>query len=206
LVEHRPVILSSTLPNRARLLTPPSPVLDNVVYTPLHLHSAMFMDPGHARRPVLDVIVDIRFGSPTFGEWESVRLDDQAHHAVYLSEGLGNDFLALTDDATVVYLCSEGYQPDREHGIHPLDPGLGIEWPDGLPFLMSPKDAEAPTLASAARSGLLPAYERCAATDRPPVLPRKRRGWAQARFRPVPPSAAQSLSRAPARDPSRSAR
>jgi len=154
------------LPNRESRHTPPSPVFENVEYTPLHLHSDMFMDPGHARRPVLDVIVDIRFGSPTFGEWESVRLDDQAHHAVYLSEGLGHAFLALTDDATVVYLCSEGYQPDREHGIHPLDPDLGIEWPDGLPFLMSPKDAEAPTLASAARSGLLPAYERCAAFRR----------------------------------------
>ncbi|MFE7430543.1 dTDP-4-dehydrorhamnose 3,5-epimerase family protein, partial [Streptomyces sp. NPDC057545] len=121
--------------------------------------------PGQAkyvacvRGAVLDVIVDIRVGSPTFGQWEAVRLDDRAHHAVYLSEGLGHAFLALTDDTTVVYLCSEGYNPDREHGIHPLDPDLAIEWPDDVPFLMSPKDEQAPTLAAAGRSGLLPVYE-----------------------------------------------
>ncbi|MFJ8535848.1 dTDP-4-dehydrorhamnose 3,5-epimerase family protein [Streptomyces sp. NPDC093591] len=128
--------------------------------------------PGQAkyvscvRGAVLDVIVDIRVGSPTFGEWEGVRLDDQAHHAVYLSEGLGHAFLALTDDATVVYLCSEGYNPVREHGIHPLDPDLAIEWPDDVPFLISPKDEQAPTLASAGRSGLLPVYEHCVAFRR----------------------------------------
>lgn len=125
--------------------------------------------PGQAkyvacvRGAVLDVIVDIRVGSPTFGQWEGVRLDDQAHHAVYLSEGLGHAFLALTDNTTVVYLCSESYNPDHEHGIHPLDPDLAIEWPDDIPFLMSPKDEKAPTLASARRSGLLPDYERCGA-------------------------------------------
>lgn len=63
------------------------------------------------RGAVLDVIVDIRVGSPTFGQWEGVRLDDDQHHAVYLSEGLGHAFMALTDDATVVYLCSAGYSP-----------------------------------------------------------------------------------------------
>lgn len=115
------------------------------------------------RGAVLDVIADIRTGSPTFGRWEAVRLDDQTHHAVYLSEGLGHAFLALTDDATVVYLCSEGYAPQREHGIHPLDPTLAIQWPEGVELLLSEKDEAAPTLAEAEAQGLLPSYEDCRA-------------------------------------------
>ncbi|MFF0083623.1 dTDP-4-dehydrorhamnose 3,5-epimerase [Streptomyces canus] len=115
------------------------------------------------RGAVLDAVVDIRVGSPTYGQWELVRLDDETHASVYLSEGLGHAFLALTDDATVVYLCSEGYAPGREHGIHPLDPELGIEWPADVEPLLSDKDAAAPTLAEAAAQGLLPRYEDCAA-------------------------------------------
>ncbi|MFB9674614.1 dTDP-4-dehydrorhamnose 3,5-epimerase [Streptosporangium vulgare] len=113
------------------------------------------------RGAVFDVIVDIRIGSPTFGQWESVLLDDERHRAVYISEGLGHAFMALTDDATVVYLCSEGYAPGREHGINPLDPELGIEWPAGVEPLLSEKDAAAPTLAQARRAGMLPTYEEC---------------------------------------------
>lgn len=92
-------------------------------------------------------------------QWEAVRLDDRTHHAVYLSEGLGHAFFALTDDATVVYLCSEGYAPGREHGIHPLDPDLAIEGPAGIEPPLSPKGEQAPTLADAEAQGLLPAYE-----------------------------------------------
>ncbi|MEV7677644.1 dTDP-4-dehydrorhamnose 3,5-epimerase [Streptomyces sp. NPDC088341] len=125
--------------------------------------------PGQAkyvkcvRGAVLDVIVDIRVGSPTYRQWEAVRLDDVDHDAVYLSEGLGHAFMALTDDATVVYLCSEGYAPGREHGISPLDPDLGIEWPRDITPLLSDKDASAPTLAEAEAQGLLPSYEECQA-------------------------------------------
>lgn len=125
--------------------------------------------PGQAkyvtcvRGAVWDVVVDIRLGSPTFGRWEGVRLDDREHASLFLSEGLGHAFLALTDDATVVYLCSEGYAPMREHGVHPLDPALGIDWPGGVEPLLSPKDAQAPTLAEAASLGLLPAYQDCLA-------------------------------------------
>ncbi|AEN09907.1 MULTISPECIES: dTDP-4-dehydrorhamnose 3,5-epimerase [unclassified Streptomyces] len=117
------------------------------------------------RGAVLDVIVDIRVGSPTYRQWEAVRLDDVEHRSVYLSEGLGHAFMALTDDATVVYLCSEGYSPGREHGINPLDPALGIEWPADVPPLLSDKDAAAPTLAEAEEQGLLPSYEACRAYD-----------------------------------------
>ncbi|MFH8517880.1 dTDP-4-dehydrorhamnose 3,5-epimerase [Streptomyces gelaticus] len=113
------------------------------------------------RGAVLDVIVDIRVGSPTYKQWEAVRLDDVDHHSVYLAEGLGHAFMALTDDASVAYLCSEGYAPGREHGINPLDPELGIEWPQGITPLLSDKDAAAPSLAEAERQGLLPTYEAC---------------------------------------------
>ena len=121
--------------------------------------------PGQAkyvtcvRGAVLDVIVDLRVGSPTFGHWEGVRLDDTDRRAVYLSEGLGHGFCALTDDATLTYLCSETYSPAGEHGVHPLDPDLAIEWPASAPQL-SAKDEAAPSLAEAIASGLLPDYEQ----------------------------------------------
>lgn len=109
---------------------------------------------------VLDVVVDVRRGSPTYGACEAVGLDGGAS-ALYLSEGLGHAFLALTDEATVVYLCSTGYAPKREHGIHPLDPALDIPWPSDVTPLLSPKDDAAPTLAEAESLGLLPSYEEC---------------------------------------------
>ena len=124
--------------------------------------------PGQAkyvtcvRGAALDVIVDLRVGSPTFGQWEGVRLDDADRRAVYLSEGLGHGFCALSDDTTLSYLCSESYNPTGEHGIHPLDPELGIDWPAELPQLSS-KDEAAPSLADALAAGLLPSYAECRA-------------------------------------------
>jgi dTDP-4-dehydrorhamnose 3,5-epimerase len=111
---------------------------------------------------ILDVVVDLRVGSPSFGKWEAIRLDDQDRRAVYLAEGLGHAFCALTSGATVTYLCSSTYRPGHEHGIHPLDPDLGIEWPVGTP-LLSTKDAAAPSLAEAQVSGLLPQFDVCSA-------------------------------------------
>ncbi|MFI7544412.1 dTDP-4-dehydrorhamnose 3,5-epimerase family protein [Actinoplanes sp. NPDC049599] len=109
---------------------------------------------------VLDVAVDIRVGSPTFGAWEAVPLDSEERRAVYLAEGLGHAFCALTEGATVAYLCSTTYRPGHEHGINPLDPELGISWPAGTP-LLSTKDAQAPSLAEALAAGLLPQYDAC---------------------------------------------
>ncbi|NDZ97656.1 dTDP-4-keto-6-deoxy-D-glucose epimerase [Streptomyces sp. SID6673] len=126
---------------------------------------------------ILDVIVDIRVGSPTFGTYDTVLLDDVDRRAVYLSEGLGHAFCSLADGSTVTYLCSTGYNPAGEHGINPLDPELGIEWPtaarDGsrLNYELSEKDTAAPGLSAAREGGLLPeyadvtAYLRSLATD-----------------------------------------
>jgi dTDP-4-dehydrorhamnose 3,5-epimerase len=112
---------------------------------------------------VLDVVVDLRVGSPTFGVSDAVRLDEVDRRAVYLSEGLGHAFLALTDDANVTYLCSEPYNPTGEHGVHPLDRELDLPFPDDVEHLLSDKDAAAPTLAEAKDSGLLPSYDACLA-------------------------------------------
>ena len=110
---------------------------------------------------VLDVVVDLRVGSPTFGQWDSVLLDTTDRRAIYVAEGLGHAFLALEDGSTVMYLCTATYAPGREHGVHPLDPALGIAWPDDVQPLLSPKDAAAPSLAEAQAQGLLPTWEAC---------------------------------------------
>lgn len=114
----------------------------------------------------LDVVVDIRVGSPTFGQWDAVRLDDTDRRAVYVAEGLGHAFLALSDGAALLYLCSEGYNPGREHGLQPLDRSLDIDWPADVTPLLSAKDAAAPTLAEAEVAGLLPRYDDCRALYR----------------------------------------
>jgi len=106
---------------------------------------------------VFDVVVDIRVGSPTYGRWDSVLLDDVDRRSIYISEGLAHGFLALQDESTLMYLCSAPYAPQREHTIAPGDPAIGIDWP--LPheqLLLSDRDADAPTLTEARDAGLLP--------------------------------------------------
>jgi dTDP-4-dehydrorhamnose 3,5-epimerase len=109
---------------------------------------------------VFDVAVDIRVGSPTYGQWDSVLLDDVDRRSIYLSEGLAHGFLSLQDDSTVMYLCSTPYAPHAEHTIVASDPEIGIDWPmpaDRLVF--SDRDAVAPTLAQVRESGLLPSWD-----------------------------------------------
>jgi dTDP-4-dehydrorhamnose 3,5-epimerase len=125
-----------------------------------------------AHGAALDVVVDLREGSPTFGRWDAVTLDDDDRRAVYLPEGVGHAFMALADQTVVNYLCSAPYSPGREHAVHPLDPAIGIDWPttarDGtaLSPLLSPKDDAAPTLAEVRARGVLASYESCLAFSR----------------------------------------
>lgn len=126
------------------------------------------LPPGQAKYvtcvkgSVFDVAVDIRLGSPTYGRWDSVLLDDVERKSVYLSAGLAHGFVALEDDSTVMYLCSAPYAPQREHTIAATDPALGIDWP--LPadqLILSDRDAAAPSLADTQAKGVLPSWAQC---------------------------------------------
>ncbi len=120
--------------------------------------------PGQAkyvycpRGALLDVVIDIRVGSPTFGAHEAVLLDAESCRAIYVSEGLGHAICALTDDTVASYLCSTPYTPSVEHTVSALDPELGLPWPADITPILSDRDAAAPTLSEAAESGLLPRY------------------------------------------------
>lgn len=112
-----------------------------------------------AHGAVIDFVIDIRVGSPTFGQWDSVLLDTVDRRAIYIAEGLGHCFVALTDDAAVNYLVSESFNPVREHGITPLDETIGLAMPFARGELrLSPKDLDAPTLLEAEAEGLLPTW------------------------------------------------
>jgi dTDP-4-dehydrorhamnose 3,5-epimerase len=132
------------------------------------VHFAL-VPPGQAKYvycpagQVLDVVVDVRVGSPTFGVSDAVLLDSERPRAVYLAEGLGHAFLSLADGSSVTYLVSTGYSPGREFGISPLDPALELPWPADVEFELSAKDQAAPTLAEAQEQGLLPTMEQCSA-------------------------------------------
>ena len=113
---------------------------------------------------VLDYVVDLRVGSPAFGTWDTVRLDTLDRRAVYLAEGLGHAFIALTDNATVSYLVSDIYNPSREHGVNPLDPAIALVFPpDAGEPILSKKDTDAPSLVEARDNGLLPTWEQAKA-------------------------------------------
>lgn len=123
------------------------------------------VDPGQAKYvtcqsgAVIDYVVDIRTGSPTFGKWDSVQLDESNRHAVYISEGIGHAFVALTENAVVSYLVSGTYDPTKEHSINPLDPEIGLIFPNDLALILSEKDLSAPTFSEAAQQGILPSWE-----------------------------------------------
>lgn len=132
------------------------------------VHYAM-VPPGQAkyvycpRGAALDLVVDVRVGSPTFGRHDTVRLDTVDLAAVYVGEGLGHVVVALEDDTVISYLCSTGYDPARERGVTALDPALGLRIPPDLDLVLSDRDRAAPTLAEAQAAGLLPLYDECLA-------------------------------------------
>jgi len=133
-------------------------VVRGIHFADIPVGQAKYVTATHGA--VLDYVIDIRVGSPTFGQWDSVLLDDTDRRAIYLAEGLGHCFVALTDNATVSYLVTDVFNPSREHGINPLDADVALVFPPeaGEP-LLSEKDTGAPSLAEAAAAGLLPTWE-----------------------------------------------
>jgi dTDP-4-dehydrorhamnose 3,5-epimerase len=134
-------------------------VVRGIHYAQIAPSQAKYVTAMHGA--VLDYVIDIRVGSPTFGQWESVLLDDQERHAVYLAEGIGHAFVALTEGAVVSYLVNATFNPEREKGINPLDEEIALVFPEaaGEP-LLSPKDTDAPGLSAARELGILPTWEQ----------------------------------------------
>jgi dTDP-4-dehydrorhamnose 3,5-epimerase len=114
-------------------------------------------EPGQAklvrcpRGKVFDVAVDLRRGSPTYGEWEGHVLDDERHRQLFVPAGFGHGFAVLSDVADVAYQLSSLYDPATEAGIAWDDPDVGVEWPVAEP-LLSERDKSAPSLAEIADS------------------------------------------------------
>jgi dTDP-4-dehydrorhamnose 3,5-epimerase len=109
---------------------------------------------------VIDFVIDIRVGSPTFGRWAAVELDDQNRKATFVSEGLGHLFVVTSESATVSYQVNAYYNPEREHAVSALDPVIDLPIPvAAADLVLSPQDIAAPTLAEARASGVLPTWE-----------------------------------------------
>jgi dTDP-4-dehydrorhamnose 3,5-epimerase len=104
-----------------------------------------------ARGAILDVAVDLRRDSPTYGQWEGHVLDDERHHQLFVPIGFAHGFVVLSDVADVAYLVSSPYDPATEAGIAWDDPEVGVDWRVADP-LLSERDRAAPTLAEIADS------------------------------------------------------
>jgi epimerase EvaD len=112
-----------------------------------------------------DIVVDLRVGSPTFGKHEVVLLDQGSLRAVYFPAGVGHAFVALENDTLMSYLISGSYVPADEHAVDPFDPALGLTLPTDVRLVLSQRDQDAPSLAEAAATRLLPHYADCVAAD-----------------------------------------
>ena len=132
-------------------------VQDNHSLSKRGIVRGMHFQPGQAklvrcaRGSVLDVVVDLRRSSPTFGEWEAVELDDERHLQLYVPDGFAHGFCVLTDVADLVYKVTTYYDPAAESGFRYDDPDVGISWPEG-DLIPSERDAKAPRLAEIADS------------------------------------------------------
>jgi epimerase EvaD len=111
-----------------------------------------------ARGTALDIVIDIRVGSPTFGQWDAVLMDQQDHRATYFPVGVGHAFVALEDDTVMWYLVSGVYVPQDELALSALDPALGLPIDADIEPILSDRDRAAITLAEARQQGLLPDY------------------------------------------------
>ena len=109
---------------------------------------------------VIDYVIDIRIGSPTFSQIVEVELKSSKPQAIFIEEGLAHAFVALEDETVVTYFVSENYNPEREKGINPFDEDLNIKWPD-INLELSEKDKLAISLKEAKVQNLLPIYDDC---------------------------------------------
>jgi dTDP-4-dehydrorhamnose 3,5-epimerase len=109
---------------------------------------------------ILDVIIDLRIGSPTYLKVEKVNLNPESGNVLFIPSGVGHSFLVLSESASVVYLTSSEFDPENEKTVSPLDPALGLEWPENLmnDLSLSERDKAAPTLAEAKNAGHLPHF------------------------------------------------
>ncbi|MER8048059.1 dTDP-4-dehydrorhamnose 3,5-epimerase [Streptomyces sp. NPDC094032] len=119
-----------------------------------------------ARGRALDIVIDVRVGSPTYGRSEAVLLDQEEFRAVYFPVGVAHAFVALEDDTVMSYMLSGEYVPENELSLSVFDPALDLALPEGLDPVMSPRDRAAPTLETAEKSGTLPDYRRCLELER----------------------------------------
>lgn len=112
------------------------------------------------RGSIKDYVIDIRVGSPTFGKFEEIELNENSASAVFIEEGLAHAFVALENQTVVTYYVTEKYNPDREKGINPFDKSLNVKWPE-IELVLSEKDKQAITLEEAKNQGLLPSFDEC---------------------------------------------
>jgi dTDP-4-dehydrorhamnose 3,5-epimerase len=98
------------------------------------------------RGAILDVVVDLRRGSPTWAEWEAVELSEDNHRQLYIPAGFAHGFLVTSDVADVLYKLDSYYDPEFERGIRWNDPDVGIEWPGDIELVLSDRDQTAPLL------------------------------------------------------------
>lgn len=112
------------------------------------------------RGSINDYVIDIRVGSPTFGQFEEIELNENSASAVFIEEGLAHAFVALENQTVVTYYVTEKYNPEREKGINPFDKTLNVKWPD-LELKLSDKDMQAISLDEAKNQGLLPSFDEC---------------------------------------------
>ena len=103
-----------------------------------------------ARGSIVDVLVDLRRGSPTYAQWEGYELNDENMHVLYAPIGFAHGFCVVSDVADVIYKQDNYYSPETERGIAWDDPDVGIEWPSGLEYQVSERDANAPRLSEVA--------------------------------------------------------
>lgn len=138
-------------------------VVRGVHYTLTPPGTAKYVYCAHGE--AIDIVVDLRVGSPTFGRWDAVLLDQRHFRSMYFPVGVGHAFVALADDTVMSYMLSGAYVPEHELALFALDPDLGLPIPADIEPILSDRDRVATRLADARTAGLLPDYARCRAVE-----------------------------------------